>query len=295
MNIDCHYHLEPRVQSLENLMLKMDQYGIDRVALIPCMCDPIPHPPEFQLKVLRFMLTHGSVRGIAKKLITRFTSQGDIILPGGPLRIYSDPDNSGVADLLKTHPDRFLGWVFVNPTGEKDPVKEYEKWGEQEGYIGIKAHPFWHRYPCSMLMPIAQIAAKEKQPLLIHTGFDTHGDFLPLIENLPELKLVLAHTGFPNYTDTWKLIKNHPNVYVDLSADAYVDDTITRAAVDFLGPGRCLFGTDGPYGMTDTDGFFHNGFIKQRVQRLFPDPGIRKMLMGDTFKKIIGSGMGREG
>lgn len=295
MNIDCHYHLDPRIQPLENLISKMDQYGIDRVALIPSMCDPIPHPPEFQLQVMRFILTHGSVRGLAKRLMTRFTSKGDIILPSGALRIYSDPDNSHVAGLLGTHPDRFLGWVFVNPMGLNDPVKEYEKWGKQDGYIGIKAHPFWHRYPPSMLMPIAEIAAKEKQPLLIHTGFDIHGDFLPLIDQLPELKLILAHTGFPNYKDTWKLIKNRSNVYVDLSADAYVDDKIIRSAVDFLGPQRCLFGTDGPYGMTDTDGFFHNGFIKQRVERLFPDHGIRKRLMGENFNGIICSPMGKEG
>ena len=295
MNIDCHYHLDPRVQPIDNLIFKMNQYGIDRVALIPSMCDPIPHPSEVLLQVMRFILTHGSVRGIAKRLMTRFTSKGDIILPKGPLRVYQDPDNRSVANVLASHPQHFLGWIFVNPQGENDPVEEYEKWKAQEGYIGIKAHPFWHRYSPKELMPIADIAAKEKIPLLIHTGFDDHGDFLPLIDQLPELKLILAHTGFPNYKDTWELIRNRPNVYIDLSADAYVDDKITQCAVEYLGAERCLFGTDGPYGMTDADGFFNNGFIKHRVQRLFPDQRVQKKLLGDNFIQLIGSPLTRVG
>ena len=287
MTIDCHYHLEPRIQSPENLISKMDQYGIDKAALIPCMSDPIPHPPEFLLQVMRFILTRGSVRGIAKKLMNRFNSHGDILLPKGPLPIYTDPDNSRVARMMETYPDRFLGWIFVNPRGENDPVKEYKKWKNIKGYIGVKAHPYWHQYPPSRLMPIAEIAAGENRPLLIHTGFGDHGDFLPLINQLPELKLILAHTGFPNYKDTWELIKNRANVYVDLSADAYVDDKTTQSAVDFLGVERCLFGTDGPYGTTGADGFFDNGFIKLRIERLFPDYGIQKRLLGDNFRELI--------
>jgi len=287
MTIDCHYHLDTRVQPLENLLLKMDKHGIEKTALIPTMCDPIPHTPEFGLKIMRFFLTHRLFRGLAKKIVAKFTPEGDIILPKSILSIYKDPDNKPVADTLVAHPDRFFGWIFVNPKGQNDPVEEYEKWKGREGYIGIKAHPFWHQYAPKELLPIAKKASEVGMPLLIHVGFDDHGDFLPIIDQLPKLKVILAHTGFPNYSDTWKLIQGRDNIWVDLSADAYVDAKTTRSAVDFLGPERCLFGTDGPYGRTETDDFFDNGFIKRRLERLFPDKGVQKRLFRDNFNAII--------
>jgi len=287
MIIDCHYHLDPRIQSLDNLLLKMDQYEIEKTALMPVMCDPIPHTRESLLKLMRFCLTHGPVRGLAKKIVARFTLQGEVILPKGPLKIYPDPDNQAVEKALIAHPDRFLGWIFVNPRGKNDPIDEFDKFKDIQGFIGIKAHPFWHQYPPQALVPIARKACNAGMPLLIHAGFDGHGDFSPLLDQVTDLKLILAHTGFPKFRETWGLIKDRKNVWVDLSADAYVDTRITRKVVDFLGPDRCLFGTDGPYGTKADDGVFDNGFIKQRLVKIFPDQGIQKRLLGDNFMEII--------
>ncbi len=68
MIIACHYHLDPRIQTIDNLILKMSQHGIDKITLIPVMCDPIPHPSEYQLKILRFLLAHKPFRGLSGKL-----------------------------------------------------------------------------------------------------------------------------------------------------------------------------------------------------------------------------------
>jgi hypothetical protein len=40
------------------------------------------------------------------------------------------------------------------------------------------------------------------KPLLIHAGFDAHGDYDALLQKAPDLKLILAHAGFPLYFDT---------------------------------------------------------------------------------------------
>ncbi len=287
MIIDCHYHLDPRIQSLDNLLLKMDQYEIEKTALMAVLCDPVPHTREPLLKLMRFCLTHGPVRGLAKKFVARFTPQGDVVLPQGPLKIYPDPGNQAVADALTAHPDRFVGWIFVNPRGRNDPIEEFERFKDIPGFIGIKAHPFWHQYPPQALVPIARRACDQDMPLLIHAGFDGHGDFLSLLDQVPGLKLILAHSGFPKFKETWCRIKDLKNVWVDLSADAYVDGRITREVVEFLGPDRCLFGTDGPYGNRAGDGVFDNGFIKRRLVNIFPDQGIQKRLLGENFMEII--------
>lgn len=287
MTIDCHYHLEPRVQPVENLIAKMDANGIEKVALMGCMCDPLPHTPEPLLKLLRVFLANRSLRWLAKLLSARFSDKGEVVLPGKNLAIYPDPDNAPVAEAIAANPDRFLGWIFVNPCGLNDPVDVFETYREIDGFIGIKAHPFWHRYAPEKLLPVAEKAAEHSVPLLIHVGFGDHGDFMPLLRELPGLKLILAHTGFPQFKDTWQAILPYKNAMVDLSADAYVNGTTTRQVVEFLGVERCLFGSDGPYGNKAADGYFDNGFIKRRIEALFPDKGIQTRLLRSNFLGVI--------
>ncbi|MCP4750494.1 MAG: amidohydrolase family protein [Proteobacteria bacterium] len=289
MTIDCHYHLEPRIQPVENLIEKMDRAGIEKTALMPTMWDPPPETPEFLLKLLRFLLTHRTFRGLAKSLAANFTPEGDIKLPKETVKLYPDPDNPSVAEAMEKYPDRFLGWIFVNPRGKNDQMEEYEKWKDAPGFIGVKAHPFWHQYPPIELLPLAEKLAETQTPLLIHVGFDSHGDFKTLTDKLPKLKLILAHTGFPGYSDTWKIIRENENILVDLSADAYVNGKTTRQAVEYLGVDRCLFGTDGPYGHHADDGLFDNGFLKRRIETLFRTEKDQKKLLGENFKELIGA------
>lgn len=287
MIIDCHYHFETQLLTEDRLLKKMSECGVDKVALMGVMNDPIPKTPEFQLKLLRFLLTHRSVRFLAKMLIANFTPEGDIKIPTGVFRLYPDPENEPVFQAVADRPDRFLGWVFVNPRGKTDPILELNRWKENPGFVGVKAHPFWHRYPPLELLPVAEKLAKMRKPLLVHAGFDAHGDYDALLQKVPNLKLILAHAGFPLYSVTWEKIKNNKNVYVDLSQTSYLNDRTTRQTVEYLGAEKCLFGTDGPYGFYGDDHLFDYSFIKRRIERLFPDEKTQKMLLGENFLKLI--------
>ena len=287
MIVDCHYHFEQRLLADNDLLKKMDACGVDKVALMGAINEPIPKPPEFLLKILRFSLTHRPFRFLAKMLAANFTPEGDIKIPTGIFHLYPDPENEPVFQAVADRPDRFLGWVFVNPQGETDQIQELNKWRDNPGFVGVKAHPFWHRYPPVELLPVAAQLAKMGKPLLIHTGFNAHGDYDALLQKVPNLKLILAHAGFPLYADTWKKIKNNKNVYVDLSQTSYLNDRITRQAVEYLGVERCLFGTDGPYGVHGDDHLFDYSFLKRRIERLFPDEKIQKMLLGANFLNLI--------
>ena len=249
--------------------------------------EPIPKPPEFLLKILRFTLTHSSFRFLAKVLAANFTSEGDIKLPTGIFHLYPNPKNEPIFQAVADNPDRFLGWVFVNPQGGTDQIQELNKWKDKPGFIGVKAHPFWHRYQPVELLPVAVQLAKMEKPLLIHAGFDAHGDYDVLLQKVPDLKLILAHAGFPLYFDTWNKIKNNKNVYVDLSQTSYLNDSTTWQAIEYLGVERCLFGSDGPYGVHGDDDLFDYSFIKRRIERLFPDKEIQKKLLGENFLELI--------
>ncbi len=288
MIIDCHYHLEERVYSVDRLIGEMQKCGIDKVALMGSLIEPFAEPPRFLINLLQTLLENRFLRGIGKALISNFTDKGDLKILGTPYPITTDPDNKKVFDTVEKHPDKFLGWVFVNPRGKKSQVDELEKYQDQKGFIGVKAHPFWHHFPPVELEPVAGRLAKIGKPLLIHTGFEEEGNFEALLKKVPDLKLILAHAGFPGYADTWKKIKPMKNVYLDLSQTSYTSETATRSAVEFIGEDRLFFGTDGPYGFHGPEHQYDYGFIKRRIDRMFPDTSVRERLLGKNFADLVG-------
>ena len=288
MVIDCHYHLEERLLTIEELLQNMDATGVHKVALMGTQIDPFKEPSPFLVGLLQFLLTHSSLRNLGKRFVADFTPEGNIKILGDIFRICPDPDNEPVFRAVQQHPDRFLGWIFVNPRGQKDQVAQFERFKGAPGFVGVKAHPFWNHHTPLELAPVAEKLAATGKPMLIHVGFGGEGDYDALLGQVPNLKLILAHTGFPLYSQTWNAIRDKENIFVDLSQTTYVGEKTTRQAVEYLGVDRCLFGTDGPYGFHGEDGKFDYGFIKRRIERLFPDEGVQRRLLGENFAELAG-------
>ncbi len=287
MIIDSHFHLDQGLLPVELLLKNMTEAGVDKIALIASLCSPIPNVKEMLLKVNRFLLTNSLFRGLGRKVMDNFTPEGDFRILKSIVKVYKDPDNQPVFDAIKAHPGKFLGWIFVNPRGTQDQLQEFRKWKDVPGAIGVKAHPFWHRFNPVELVPVAQQVAAWGKPMLLHLGFTEHGNYDALLKEVPDLKLVLAHAAFPYYAQTWKTIKDKPNILVDVSQTMYVNANITRKVVNLLGPDRCLFGTDGPFGSFGPAGSFDLGVISGRIRKLFPDPQVQTKILGESFQNII--------
>ncbi|HNY49540.1 MAG TPA: TatD family hydrolase [Smithella sp.] len=288
MIIDCHYHLEERVFTVERLISEMQKAGIDRVALMGSIIGPFDEPSRFLIGILQFLLENSFSRNIGKAFVSNFTDHGDVKILGKPYPLATDPDNEKVFDAVGRHPDKFLGWIFVNPRGRKNQIEEFEKYKDIKGFIGVKAHTFWHHFAPVELAPVAERLAKTGKPLLIHAGFGEEGNFEALLKKVPDLKLILAHAGFPYYSDTWKKIKPLKNVYMDLSQTTYTSEKATRQAVEMFGPERLFFGTDGPFGFHTADHQYDYGFIKRRIEGMFTDAGVKKKLFGESFADAVG-------
>ena len=109
---------------------------------------------------------------------------------------------------MHAHPDRLYGWIAVNPRAA-DACQEVAKWAGQPGWIGVKAHPFWHRYPVALLDEVAAYCSEKGMPLLLHLGADEgQGDFRYPPERHPRLKIVYAHAGVPFYGKLWEYAVN---------------------------------------------------------------------------------------
>lgn len=289
MVFDCHIHYDPRIFTLERMLACMEKHGIDRAALIPTMVEPFSLAGKMQQAgsgLLRFGLLHAAPAG-RFFYGTLVDGKGNFVLLGKKYRIYDRPDNAPVAEVIKKHPDRFVGWIFVNPAAGGDPVAELEEWCAHPGMIGVKTHPFWHGYPTSSLDPVASWCAQRGYPILIHLGSKGgSGDYRRLPEKYPDLKVLYAHAGIPYYGELWSYIKGKRNVYIDLSSP-YLNRELVRGAVDFLGADKCLYGTDGPYGEQGPGEDFDYGSIKGWIESMnLPDKDLAK-IFNDNFQGIM--------
>jgi predicted TIM-barrel fold metal-dependent hydrolase len=287
MVIDCHYHLDEQILTIDEMIKKMDESGIDKTVLMGKMIDPFTEPGHFLVRLLQFFLKHSITRPLGKLFVTNFTPDGEIKILGKPMPIYPDPDNAPIYEAVEKHPDRFLAWTFVNPRGVNDPVQEYDRWRNKQGFAGAKGHPMWHQYPPVELAPVAERCVEDGKPLIIHAGFGDIGDFFSLLKEVPRLKLILAHAGFPGYSDTWKRIRNNKNIYVDISQTTYVGAGIVKNVVEYLGADRCLYGTDGPYGFHDKDEKFDYSIIKKWVELPLWEEKTQRRILGENFLELI--------
>jgi predicted TIM-barrel fold metal-dependent hydrolase len=290
--IDCHAHFDPRILSPERVLAKMDAAGVERVAIIPPINDPLPGTPKRLLAFARSLSRSGMTRWLVEKIHrSTLTKEGNLKLSGQEIAIYPRPDNEGVAGLVAAHPDRFYGWIFLNPRAGGDVLEELERWRAVPGMVGIKLHPHWHDYTTDLLDPLLKRAEELRMPALIHLGFGKRGDFRAICAKFPELVVISAHAGVPFYGDLWRYEGECPNLYVDLSSP-YIDEALARDAVKAMGPERCLYGTDAPYGFHEEDESYDYGEIKGWVERMPVSATQRDAMFGGTFAGLLAAAKG---
>jgi len=285
MIIDSHIHYEPEILPKERMLACMDKHGIDKAVMIAAANEPFYIPggerEKKATKMFRDLLYDAKPEGrdIYEMMLD---DEGNFVLFGQKYPIYEKPDNALVAQVVKENPDRFMGWIFINPSVEDDPVAGVERWSAHPGMIGVKTLPFWHRYPVSDLDTVASWCRDHGYPILMHLGCrEGSGDYRRLPEKYPGLRIIYAHTGIPYFRELWAYIKDNEDIYVDLSGPGYLDEQIVREAVDFLGAGKCLYGTDGPYGEQSPGEDFDYGMTKGWIEAL--------PLSDKEFEKIFGA------
>lgn len=286
MIVDAHYHLDEQLQSVEHLLAEMKASGVERTCLIGeiAVSLKLTATAEALAKLMARMLA-GKLHSVGLYFYRgTVTSKDTCVVLGRQYELHPLPDNTAVGRALKTYPDKFYGWVFVNPRAA-DPIAELERRVGHPGWIGVKAHPFWHRYPISALDETARWCQERNWPLLIHLGGDGQtGDFSYLPSRHHRLKILYAHAGVPFYRDVWEFAAGRENVLVDLSNAMYVIPSLLVQAVRAMGARRCIWGTDGPYGRID-----RNGQIA-RIRSLGISEADQRRILGENLLEIIRSG-----
>ena len=287
MIIDAHYHLDERMEPIDEVLSQMEENSIDRIALMAVPCDPfhVTGAAEKLSAVARIMLAGRLNRVGLIAYRNTVDADGMFSVLGDKYNIYQEPDNSKVAEVIEKHPDRFYGWIFVNPS-VSDPVEEIEKRAQDSSWIGVKTHPFWHRYSVRMLDDTAALCVEKGMPLLLHLGADRdNGDFRFLPERHPGLNVIYAHGGLPFFREMWGYCKKRDKVFLDLSSP-YLNVPLRKKVVRVVGPEKCIHGTDGPYGYPSQTGFYDHGAILSEVLNLSISDREKELILSKNFLDI---------
>lgn len=194
--------------------------------------------------------------------------------------------NVWMAEAAKRFSGRVLGYCFVNPGYQKEAVEEIRRYVEDHGFMGVKLYNDY-RITEPVLIPILEIAAKLKIPILQHAG---HTSWLPspqprisdaghiaeVSRQFPETMLICAHIcGGGDWEWSIKALRDAPSAYFDTSGSV-VDEGTVEFAVRTLGPDRVLFACD--MSMTASVGRLRGAQISDED---------RKKLFGGNMRRIL--------
>jgi uncharacterized protein len=162
--------------------------------------------------------------------------------------------NEEVDALLKAFPDRFYGYITVNPNPPGEALVELRRWAHFHTPPLIKLHPGLHRYPVNgrNYAPIWDYANQTQAIVLVHT-WDSDPNCGPLMfptiaKAHPRARILLGHSGvtWRGYHQAMDAAAEAQNLYLELCGSQNHRLVLERA-VERLGAERILFGSDLPY------------------------------------------------
>ena len=184
-------------------------------------------------------------------------------------------DNDLTLSVMKRHPGRIIGCVYVNPLNQKT-VDDMDKYIEA-GFAAVKLNPLRHAYcaDAEIIDAGMEKAKKYNIPVCIHSGHPPYS--LPwqvglLAERHPDVKLMMIHMGHGHgvYIDAAiKMALRYPNIYLEMSGMPMPSKI--REAYERVGADRIMFGTDTPFHhpTVEMQKVITSGLDKDAQQKIF--------------------------
>jgi predicted TIM-barrel fold metal-dependent hydrolase len=162
--------------------------------------------------------------------------------------------NELMAEAVRRYPDRFRGYVVVNPHYPSGMEPALRRYCEAPGVVGIKLHPGIHGYPISgpAYRPVWAFVDDRRLPVLIHTwgtsGHSAPGAVGGVAAEFPNATFLLGHSGgtWEGHLQAIEVAKERPNVYLETCISRSPFGAI-EWMVREVGAERVVFGTDQPF------------------------------------------------
>jgi len=137
--------------------------------------------------------------------------------------------NEQIAEHVRRHHDRLIGFAGIDPSRPKEAIAELERSQTELGLCGLSIAPAAQDFhpSDSKAMTVYAEAARRELPIVFHSGVHVsaatkleyaHPMLLDEVaREFPQLKIVVAHMGYPWMDETIVLLEKHPNVYAEIS------------------------------------------------------------------------------
>ncbi len=196
--------------------------------------------------------------------------------------------NRAVAAAVRDHPQRFYGWVRVDPWQGSCALAELKRGIEEYGLNGLLLHPYEELFQISehIVDLLLEYAQQKGLPVMIESGYAllSHPlDVAELAGRFPQVRIIATHglqmddAGFA-LTDADLAMRECPNIVME-SSGMYAPDNML-AVVDKLGLERLLFGSHSPW--MDLE------FEVERIQRLALDDRQKAAVFGGNILRVLG-------
>jgi predicted TIM-barrel fold metal-dependent hydrolase len=245
MIIDIHTHLFP-----EKIRKNREAYFSDEPAF-----QKLYRSPKSRLIGAREMLASMDDGQVDKSVIFGFPWKKEELFKR---------HNDHISEVVSRYPDRFIGLGCFDPFSD-GAAEETHRCLQEGGLSGIGELAFYQNGiendSLARLQPVMEICRDRSLPVLIHTNEpvghkypgktpNTLAQIYRLIDTFPQNNIILAHWGGGLFFFSLlkKEVKQRLNrVYFDTAASPYLyDPSVYRLAIELVGAGKILFGSDFP-------------------------------------------------
>jgi predicted TIM-barrel fold metal-dependent hydrolase len=186
--------------------------------------------------------------------------------------------NAEVARIVARHPGRLIGFVFVHATRDAGRIFRMvalalRRWR----FRGIKIHG----YEAMPTREVCDTARALRLPIFVDVV--SRPEVIDMLApQYPDVNFIVAHLG--SYTDDWRAhqqvvyqVARYPNVYADTSAVRRFDYIVE--AVKRAGPGKLMFGSDGPW--------IHPGVELHKIRLLGLPKDQEALVLGGNLLRLM--------
>lgn len=195
-----------------------------------------------------------------------------------PLHLDYGRANAEVAQIVRRHPGRLIGFAFVHAARDAGRIgamvgRAVREWG----FRGIKLHG----HDAHPTREVCEVARAYRLPLLYDIVGETARIEL-LASQYRDVTFIIPHLG--SFADDWRahvgvidMMSRWPNVYADSSGVKRFDYLVE--AVQRAGAHKLLFGSDGPW--------LHPGLELEKIRLLELPPAEERLILGGNALRIL--------
>lgn len=162
--------------------------------------------------------------------------------------------NDLIARVKRRWPDRFIGYLTINPTFPHEVQRELRRGRRRLKLDAIKLHPGLSQYPIDgpNYAPVWPFAAEHGIPVLSHTwdgcSFCNLAKCRDVAVTHPDMTLILGHSGgsVPGFEKAIEVARECPSVLLG-TACSNCRYGVIEHLVEAVGADRIVFGSDVPF------------------------------------------------